>query len=166
MRSYGPMHRELRQAYLGTLITLVVQFMLGMAVNLFVTIPKDHPGANPPEYFSGVAKCVTWAILHGPVWLVLHAGLGLLLVIFGFRVLVPAIRLRHRPTIITAVIGAVAMLAAGFNGGSYLNYHEDVSSMIMSSFFAIAVTAYAVGLWALPLQPESPARDARSPARP
>ena len=27
--------------------------------------------------------------------------------------------------------------------------------MIMAGFFAIAVTAYAVGLWALPLQPGS-----------
>ena len=60
------MYRELRQAYLGTLITLVAQFLLGMATNLFVEIPKDHPGANPPEYFSGVAQNVTWAILHGP----------------------------------------------------------------------------------------------------
>jgi hypothetical protein len=161
------MYRELRQAYLGTLITLVAQFLLGMATNLFVEIPKDHPGANPPEYFSGVAQNVTWAILHGPsLWLTLHAVLGLLLVIFGFRVLVPAIRSRHRTTIITAVIGAVAMLGAGFNGGSFLNYHEDFSSMIMASFFAIAVAAYAVGLWALPLQPESPLRDARSPGPP
>ena len=149
------MTRELRQAYLGTLITLVVQFMLGMATNLFVTVPRNHPGANPPEYFSGVIQSVTWAILHGPIWLVLHAGLGLLLVIFGFRLLVPAIRSRQRFTIVTAPIGAVAMLGAGFNGGSYLNYHEDFSSMLMSSFFAIAVTSYLIGLWALPRGQES-----------
>ncbi|HEX2645695.1 MAG TPA: hypothetical protein VHO95_00545 [Candidatus Dormibacteraeota bacterium] len=161
MRSYGPMWRELRQGYLGALITLVAQFLLGMATNLFVQVPRDHPGANPPEYFSGVVQSVTSAILHGPFWLILHASLGLLLVIFGFRLLVPAIRSRHRPTIVTAVIGAIAMLAAGFNGGSYLNYHEDFSSMIMASFFAIAVTAYVVGLWALPLPQESPTRAAR-----
>jgi hypothetical protein len=161
------MWRELRQAYLGVLITLPVQFLLGMVTNLFVEVPLHHPGANPPEYFSGVFQSVTWAILHGPsLWLVLHAILGLLLVIFGFRLLVPAIRSRHRPTIITSVIGAIAMLGAGFNGGSFLNYHEDFSSMIMSIFFAIAVTAYAVGLWALPPQEGSPTRDARSPARP
>ena len=155
MRSYANMWRELRQAYLGVLITLVVQFLLGMATNLFVTVPLKHPGANPPEYFSGVAQSVFWAITNEPVWLVLHALVGLALVLFGFRLLIPAIRSRHRPTIITSVIGAIAMLAAGFNGGSYLNYHEDFSSMIMASFFAIAVTAYVVGLFALPLQQES-----------
>jgi hypothetical protein len=36
---------------------LIVQFLLGMAVNLFVKIPSDHPGANPPAllYRSGIA---------------------------------------------------------------------------------------------------------------
>ena len=161
------MSREIRQGYLGALVTLVVQFLLGMATNLFVDIPRDHPGANPPEYFTGVFQSVTWAILHGPsLWLTLHAILGLVLVVFGFRLLVPAIRSRHRPTIISAVVGAVAMLGAGFNGGSFLNYNEDFSSMIMAIFFAIAITAYVFGLWALPPQPGSQTPDGRSPARP
>lgn len=155
------MWRELRQGYLGALIILVVQFLLGMVTNLFVEIPRNHPGANPPEYFSGVVQNVAWAILHGPsLWLTAHAILGLLLVLFGFRLLVPAIRSRHRPTVITAVTGAVAMLGAGFNGGSFLNYHEDFSSLIMASFFAIAVTAYVVGLWAMPLPRGSRTQDA------
>jgi hypothetical protein len=113
------MWRELRQAYLGVLITLIAQFLLGMVTNLFVEIP-----------------------------------------LFGFRLLVPAIRSWHRPTITTAAIGALAMLGAGFNGGSYLNYHEDFSSMIMASLFAVAVIAYVVGLWALPLQQGSRTQDA------
>ena len=33
---------------------LVVQFLLGMTVNLFVKIPTDHPGANQPEFSGGV----------------------------------------------------------------------------------------------------------------
>ncbi|HET9781036.1 MAG TPA: hypothetical protein VFR33_04585 [Candidatus Dormibacteraeota bacterium] len=155
------MSREIRGGYLGMLIGLVVQFLLGMATNLFVQVPLDHPGANPPEYFSGVAQSFVWAIFRGPsIWLVLHAVWGLLLVVSGFRLMYQAIRSRHRATIVTAVVGAVAMLGAGFNGGSYLNYHQDFSSMIMASFFAIAVTAYAVGLFLLPLPQESstPAR--------
>ena len=161
------MTRRVRYEYLGVIITLVVQFMLGMVANLFVQIPLQHPGANPPEYFSGVAQSVTWAILHGPsLWLTAHALLGLLLVLIGIRVLVFAIRSHHRPTIATNAIGAIAILGAAFNGGSYLNYHEDFSSMIMASFFAVAVIAYAVGLWALPLEPESRTPVAQSPAPP
>jgi hypothetical protein len=150
------MTRQLRQAYLGTLITLVVQFILGMATNLFVQIPTHHPGANPPEYFGGVAQSVTWAILHGPsIWLVIHAMLGLLIVLSAFGLLVRTIPTGNRLAITTSVIGALAVLAAGFNGGSFLNYHQDFSSMLMATFFAIALTAYAVGLFGLPPQQES-----------
>jgi hypothetical protein len=141
------MRRDLRNAFLALLCVLIVQFLLGTAVNLFVTVPRDHPGANPPEYFSGVAQSVTWAILHGHVLLILHASLGLLLVVIGAGVMYRAIRSGTRSVVISSVIGAIAILAAGFNGGSYLNYHEDFSSMIMASFFAIAVVAYAVGLY-------------------
>ena len=56
-----------RIGFLMALLFLVVQFLLGMAVNLFVKIPTNHPGANPPEYFGGVVQSVTWALLHGPL---------------------------------------------------------------------------------------------------
>jgi hypothetical protein len=66
-------------------VVRIVQFLLGMAVTLFVTIPTDHPGTNPPEYFSGVVTSVRWAILHGGLWLALHAVWGLLLVLARSR---------------------------------------------------------------------------------
>jgi hypothetical protein len=47
------------------LAMLIVQFLLGTTVNLFVKIPGDHPGASPPEYFGGLVTSVSWAILHG-----------------------------------------------------------------------------------------------------
>ena len=129
------------------LIWLIVQFLLGMALNLFVTLPDDHPGSKASEYFGGVAQSVTWAILHGPVLLVLHAALGLLLVVGAAVLLIQAIRSGPRSIAIATGVGAFAVLAAGFNGGSFLNYHEDVSSMIMAIFFAIAVLAYATALF-------------------
>jgi hypothetical protein len=51
--------RQLRISFLFALVMLIAQFLLGMAVNLFVKIPTDHPGYNPPEYFSGAAQSVT-----------------------------------------------------------------------------------------------------------
>jgi hypothetical protein len=65
-----------------------VQFLLGTTVNLFVKIPADHPGANPPEYFGGVVASVSWAILHGGLWLTLHAALGLVLLLAALGMLV------------------------------------------------------------------------------
>ena len=140
----------IRRAPIALLLTLLVQFLLGMAVNLFVEIPRNHPGANPPEYFSGVAQSVTWAMLQGPLLLVLHAVLGLVLVAGSLAFAVLAIRSGGRRLAITAIVGAVFVLVAGFNGGSFLNYHEDFSSMIMASAFAIAMSAYVFALYFLP----------------
>lgn len=137
----------LRVSFLYALVMLIAQFMLGMAVNLFVKIPTDHPGSNPPEYFSGVAQSVTWAILHGHILLAIHAGFGLVLVIATVGTMVQAIQARRRGLIISSAFGFVGVLGAGFNGGSYLNYHQDFSSMLMATGFAIAVVAYSVGIY-------------------
>src|SRR4029077_12413213 len=136
------MREQMRNQFLGTLMFLIVQFLLGMAVNLFVTIPTNHPGANPPEYFGGVAQSVTWAILYGHVLLQIHAVLGLLLVLNALGLLLAAIRARARDLITVTSVGLFGVLAAGFNGGSFLNYNQDFSSMIMATFFAWAVVSY------------------------
>jgi hypothetical protein len=141
--------RHMSDQFLGSVVLLIIQFLLGMAVNLFVTIPRDHPGANPPEYFTGVAQSVGWAILHGHLLLILHASLGLLIVVNSAVLLVRAIRMRASNLITVTAFGAFGVVAAGFNGGSFLNYNEDFSSMLMASFFAVAVVSYAVGLYVM-----------------
>src|SRR6202171_4781598 len=112
-----------RDPFLWTLIFLMIEFLLALAVNLFVTIPTSHPGANPPEYFGGVVQSVTWAILHSHVLLQVHAVLGLLLVLNAFGLLVAAIRMRARDLVWVTSLGFLGVLAAGFNGGSFLNYN-------------------------------------------
>ena len=146
-------HAAYRQTSLIAVLMLIAQFLLGMGVNLFVVIPKDHPGSNPPEYFSGVAQSVAWALLHGHILLILHAAFGLVLVFAAIGTLVQAIRSRARSLIITAAFGAFGVIAAGVNGGSYLNYHEDFSSMIMAAGFAVAVVSYVTGLYLLAQSP-------------
>jgi hypothetical protein len=84
---------RLRGLTVVILVLLAAQFLLGMAVNLFVTIPTHHPGANPPEYFSGVFQSVSWAVTSSssPLWLLLHASLGLGLVVLTLALLLSAI---------------------------------------------------------------------------
>jgi hypothetical protein len=137
--------RNLRVLSIAVLVLLLAQFLIGMAVNLFVQIPKNHPGARPPEYFSGAARSVAWAVSAGPFWLLVHASLGLVLVAAAAVLLAIAIAVRRRGPIVGATIGLLAVVAAGFNGASFLNYDEDFSSMLMSAAFALAVAAYALG---------------------
>jgi hypothetical protein len=133
----------------GVIVLLLVQFLLGMAVNLFVTIPTNHPGSQPPEYFGGVVQSVTWAVLQGPLPLVLHAAFGLVLVVGAAAVVARAGPLGGRMLRSTTILGFLTVLAAGLNGGSFLNYNQDFSSMIMASLFAVAVACYVLALYAL-----------------
>jgi hypothetical protein len=127
---------------------LVIQFLLGMYVNLFVTIPTNHPGARPPEYFSGVAQSVFWAITQsGLIFLILHAAFGLVIVVGAAVLLVQAIQSRMRSLILPTSFGAFGVVAAGFNGGSFLNYNQDFSSMIMAAGFSVAMISYVFGLY-------------------
>jgi hypothetical protein len=139
---------RLRVLTVFILFLLAAQFLLGMAVNLFVTIPTNHPGANPPEYFSGVYHSVSWAITSAssPLLLLLHASIGLALVVFAIALLISAIGSRKGSWIAVAIIGFIGVLGAGFNGGSFLNYNKDFSSMLMSVGFILAMVTYSMGL--------------------
>ncbi|MGH7721478.1 MAG: hypothetical protein ACRENL_01415 [Candidatus Dormibacteria bacterium] len=129
------------------MLVLVAQFLLGTAVNLFVKIPADHPGAHSSAYFSGLLQSVTWAVLHGWVLLSLHAILGLILLVGSIAVLVTAVRQRARRHIVVGALGVMGVIAAGFNGGSFLVFGEDYSSYLMAVGFAVAVLAYTTGLF-------------------
>ncbi len=151
MPTAGENPREvLRATSLGLLVVLAVQFVLGMIVNLFVTIPEVHPGSKPSEYFSGSFQSVAWAITQGPLPLILHAVLGLLLVLGGLRLVVHARRLRSRRILVLAVVGDLLILGAGFNGASFLDFNEDFSSMIMATLFALALLCYIALLYLVP----------------
>jgi hypothetical protein len=158
--------RDLRRTLVGVVFALLVQFLLGMAVNLFVKVPTNHPGSQPAEYFSGVVQSVSWAVLQGPLLLLLHSSLGLLLVVGAVAVVVMAWPLGGRLLRWTTVLGALFVVAAGFNGGSFLNYHEDFSSMLMAALFALGVACYVLALYALKDSPplggqDSPPRGGR-----
>ena len=148
-------NRAARGWAFGLLIALLVQFGLGMYVNLFAQIPLNHPGHGASNFFTGSYHSVAWAETspHSPLILAFHAGLGLLLVLGSLWLAVLAIR-GHRPGFVwAAVLGAVFILAAGFNGASFLNYNHDANSFVMALLFALAVLCYIV-LLALPSSAE------------
>lgn len=139
--------RWLRPLGLSMLLALLIQFLAGMLVNFFVKVPDNHPGAHPAEYFTGVAQSDIWALGFGEWELRLHVVIGLALAVISVALLVMAIVARNRAWIIAASFGFVGVFAAGFNGGSFLNYAEDVSSLLMTIGFLMALIAYALGMY-------------------
>ena len=154
-------NRAARGWAFGLLIALLVQFGLGMYVNLFASIPLNHPGHGANNFFAGSYHSVAWAETspHSPVILAVHAGLGLLLVLGSLWLAVLAIRGRRAGFVWAAVLGALFILGAGFNGASFLNYNHDANSYVMALLFAAAVLCYSVIL-ALPGTTERQAPEA------
>lgn len=139
--------RMLRAITLTILLLLAAQFLIGMMVNLFVVVPSSHPGTNAPEYFSGVVTGVLWVLGHGTLWLLLHAIVGLALFLCSLILPGLAIASRRRAWIISSIFGLLGIMAAGFNGASFLNYGHDFSSLLMSIGFLLAVVPYMIGIY-------------------
>jgi hypothetical protein len=134
---------------LGLCLALVVQFLLGMVANLFVKLPDQHPGANAREYFGGVAAAIGWVLPHGPGWVAAHVLLGLVLVVGGIAAPVVTRPVGVRAHTVLTVVGGLAIIGAGFNGASFVNYGHDASSMVMAGLWAVALTCYVVDLFLL-----------------
>lgn len=144
-RRIGPF----RTAALYALLMLVAQFLLGMWINLFVTIPGHHPGRSKSssQYLSHAVTSDRWALQHASVVLRAHVILGLLLGIGALYTIVMGVR-AHRGGLLTwSIVGAIGALVAGIQGASFLVFNDNASSMIMAGGFALAVISYSVSLY-------------------
>jgi hypothetical protein len=139
--------RGLRWTLLGAVLLVVVQSAVGTAVNLYVTVPSRHPGAHAGNYFAGSYNSVTWAIAHGQAALAIHAALGLALVVFVIGAAVRAIRSRRPAIAFWSVLGGLLVVGAGFNGSSFLDFGNNVSSLIMALLALGAIACYATALF-------------------
>jgi hypothetical protein len=138
---------------LAAIVLVLVQSGIGMDVNLFVVIPAQHPGARPSSYFGGSARSVAWAVAHGAPALVVHAVLGLALGLLVIGVAVYAIRLGRRPVGAWSVLAGLLVIGAGFNGASFLDFNNDISSLIMALLAFGAVACYSAASYLLAGQP-------------
>jgi hypothetical protein len=137
----------LHRTALGAVILLVIEAGLGMAVNLYVTVPAHHSGAHPSNYFSGSVRSVGWAISHGPDLLAIHAIIGLLLALFVTQVVVRAAQQKQHSMTAWATGAGLLVIGAGFNGASFLDFNESVNSLLMALLTFAAIICYAVMLY-------------------
>jgi len=123
----------LRRASLAILIVLIVQFALGISVNLYVALPAaGHPGHS--SWFGNGAL------------LALHATLGMILVLSAVFVLVRAITARNVTLIVTSAAGLVSIGLAFFFGASFTDKLTNGYSLGMAIAFAAALACYTIGL--------------------
>ena len=133
---------NLRRANLGALVALIVQFTLGIAVNLYASSEDQSPG-------GGILTAIGRAISRGPVFLSLHVVVGLLLIGSAISLVIRAGIAHHRFTSVTSTIGLVAILGAAIAGAAFADRGRSGASMAMTIAGAIAVLCYAMNLFVL-----------------
>jgi len=138
---------KLRRQATAVLVILAVQFLAGMLLNLFVTLPDKHPGSSGSMYFSRSWHSLAWALSgHGGWGLAIHAYLALGLVLGTLSLFVNAVMHHSRSWIMLGGIAALFTVGAFFNGLSFIDYNKDVSSMIMAIGWLVAAGALIFGL--------------------
>jgi len=124
---------RIRVSSLGGVIMLIIEFILGIAYNLYGTAPTASKSVG---------------LFSSPL-LALHVIVAILLVIAAVGQLIRAIGTRHRLTIWMSATGLVAILAAGFAGTGFAGNGAAGASLGMALAFAVALAAYVVLVFAL-----------------
>lgn len=120
---------------LATLLALVVQFSLGMIVNLYVTVPPSD------QHASFVQEVET-----APFLLTVHVLVGLLLISAAAVFVVRAIGTRDRLVIALAGTGLVAILGAFAAGEAFARSGQPSVSLTMGVLTSVALGCYVITL--------------------
>ncbi len=116
---------------------LVLQFILGMTLNLFVTFPNIPVGSSDQTYFN--------AILTTP-FLLEHFIVGVGLLLGSIWIMIGAIRTNVKRISLTATFGFVSILTAYISGFEFLlsGFQDNLFSFTMSIGFVVALISYYV----------------------
>jgi len=129
---------RLRRGSLAVLVLVVVEYAIGMYVNLYVTVPKADHGGN-----------LGGAISNGPATLSLHAVIGLLLGLGALGLLAQAVMARHWGVVALSAAGLLALVFASVAGTGFTGTGDNSASMAMSVLTGIALLCYAANLYVL-----------------
>ena len=122
----------LRGNCMGAAVLLIVQFGLGIAVNLYVALPAHKP------FFSTVS---------GSALLAAHVIVALVLLGAAISALVRAIRARR--VIVPTAIGLAAVLAAATAGAAFTSSQNTGASLAMALATAVAMFSYLAAIFHL-----------------
>jgi hypothetical protein len=129
---------KLKRQATGLLAGYALQFLAGMLLNLFVTIPNEHPGDSGSNY-------LVWTLSgHGGWTLALHVYLGCVLVLGSMSLFIGAMLQHNRKWSVAGGIAALFTIGAFFNGMSFIDFNKNISSMIMATCWLAAVSSLVV----------------------
>ncbi len=122
----------LRGNCMGAAVLLIIQFALGIGVNLYVSVPAHK------AFFSTV---------FGSAVLAAHAVVAL--VLLGAAIAALARAIRSRRLIAFTSVGLAAILAAGIAGASFVGNGSNGASLGMALATAVAIFCYLAAVFSL-----------------
>src|SRR5712692_10465080 len=132
-----PGRAGLRRVSVATLIMLVVQYGLGMFLNLYVAVPASDAHAG-----------ILAEIATAPLALTVHALLGVALIGTAILLVARAISVRDRLLAVLATAGLTAIGGAFGAGEIFVKNGQATASMAMAILTGVALLCY-VGTLAL-----------------
>jgi hypothetical protein len=122
---------SIRRESFAMAVLLLVQYGLGISVNLLVTMPRQDHGA-------GLGS----TIANGPVVVTTHIVLGLALILTALAIAVRAATVRHAGIIAMAVVALVALVSAASGGIGFASTGQNRDSLVMALSWAAALLCY------------------------
>src|SRR6266567_5517630 len=132
-----PRRAGLRRMCVAALIMLVLQYGLGIFLNIYVAVPASDAHAG---IFAEIATA--------PLALTVHALLGLALIGTAILLVVKAVGVRDRLLAVLASAGLTAIGGAFGAGEIFVRNGQDIASMAMALLTGVALLCY-VGTLAL-----------------
>lgn len=125
-------------------ILLVIQFIVGMYLNLYVTLPDVHPGTQ-----GSYAPSIPWALAgHAGAALATHVAIWILLTIGSIALVIRGILSHRKAFIVGNSFGLVFILLAGSGGLSFVNRGgQNGDSLMMALGFILAIVSYSIAFY-------------------
>ena len=122
----------LRGNCMGAAVLLIIEFGLGIGVNLYVTLPQH--------------KSFLHTVL-GSATLAAHAIVAVVLLGAAIGALIRAIRARK--AIVFTAAGLTAVVAAGIAGATFASSQSNGASLAMALATAVALSSYLTAIFTL-----------------
>lgn len=126
---------SLKKQALGMIVGLSVQYLLGIAISMFVKFPGS--GSEAQMWEAAKSQPLFWA----------HMLLGTLLFLNAAFISFRTFKMKDKVWKKAAGVGILAILAASFAGSSFVSSQNDAYSLLMATAFIIALLSYFWGLY-------------------
>jgi hypothetical protein len=147
VETHRVMNTLLEALVIITLVFLILQFLTGMWVNLFVSFPST----TQAQGFFGVMGAMMGLMQSGGGLLMIHMMMGYLIFFLSIVDLVASFITKKAPVIVTSLSGFVSVLFAGINGLLFIfsGFTNNLNSYFMATGFLLAFTSYSFTLYTL-----------------